>query len=186
VLAQWKKAKVNVDYHIEVERHYYSVPYWFARHEVNVKINEQFIEIFYDHQRIAAHPRAQTTYRHTTVAEHMPPEHWGYKHQSKERFLAWARQVGPQTQAQVETIFEQKKHEEQAFRTIKGIQRLATDYGSNRLEAACKRANLFNMTGFKRLKAILKSHLDAVPVTAEVPVPPSIDYDNVCGQSYYH
>jgi len=186
VLAQWKKAKVNVDYHIEVERHYYSVPYWFARHEVNVKISEQFIEVFYDHQRIAAHPRSQTTYRHTTVAEHMPPEHWGYKHQSKERFLAWARQVGPQTQAQVETIFEQKKHEEQAFRTIKGIQRLATDYGSERLEAACKRANLFNMTGFKRLKAILTSHLDAVPVTTEAPVPPSIDHDNVRGQTYYH
>ena len=185
VFASWKKAKVNVDYHIEVERHYYSVPYWFARHQVSVKVSEQFIEVFYDHQRIAAHPRAQSPYRHTTVDDHMPPEHWAYKHQSKERFLAWARQVGPQTTAQVEAIFEHKAHEEQAFRTIKGIQRLATHYGYDRLEATCRRANLFKMTGLRRLKAILKAHLDEGPHLDETPVTPVIVHDNVRGQSYY-
>jgi len=185
VLARWKQAKVNLDYHIEVERHYYSVPYWFVRHQVSVKISEQLIEIFYDHKRIAAHLRGQASYQHSTLAEHMPPQHWAYKQQSKERFLAWAQRIGPQTQAQVEAIFEQKVHEEQAFRTLKGIQRLATEYGCERLEAACKRANLFNMTGFRRLKAILKSHLDAVPVAAETPVATPIDHDNVRGQTYY-
>ncbi|MEB3211433.1 MAG: IS21 family transposase [Leptolyngbyaceae bacterium] len=185
VFANWKKAKVNVDYHIEVERHYYSVPYWFARQEVSVKVSEQFIEVFYDHQRIAAHPRAQSPYRHTTVDDHMPPEHWAYKHQSKERFLAWAHQVGPHTTAQVEAIFDIKAHEEQAFRTIKGIQRLATHCGYDRLEAACQRANLFNMTGLRRLKAILNAHLDEVPPPLEAPATSVIVHDNVRGQSYY-
>jgi len=185
VLARWKQAKVNLDYHIEVERHYYSVPYWFVRHEVGVKISEQFIEIFYDHKRIAAHPRGQASYHYTTLAEHMPPHHWAYKQPSRERFLAWAQRIGSQTQAQVEAIFGQKAHEEQAFRTLKGIQRLATEYGCQRLEAACKRANLFNMIGFRCLKAILKSHLDAVPVAAETPVATPIDHDNVRGQTDY-
>ena len=169
VFAHWKKARVNVDYHIEVDHHYYSVPFWFARREVNVKISEQFVEVFYDHQRIAAHPRSQASYRHSTLPDHMPPEHWAYKHQSKERFLAWAQQIGPQTTAQVEAIFEAKAHEEQAFRSIKGVQRLATQYGCARLEAACKRANVFQMTGLRRLKAILKSHLEDLPIAVETP-----------------
>jgi len=106
--------------------------------------SEQCIEIFYDHKHIAAHPQGQASYHYTTLAEYMPPQHWAYKQPSRERFLAWAKRIGSQTQAQVEAIFGQKAHEEQAFRTLKGIQRLATEYGCQRLEAACKRANLFN------------------------------------------
>lgn len=88
VFATWKTAKVSLDYHIEVEKHYYSLPYWFVRREVNVKISEQLIEVFYDHQRIAVHPKSGACYRHSTLPDHMPPEHWAYKHQSKERLEA--------------------------------------------------------------------------------------------------
>ena len=185
VFAHWKTAKVNMDYHIEVDRHYYSVPYWFVKHRVNVKISEQFIEVFYDHQRIAAHPRAQSAYRHTTLPDHMPPEHWAYKHQSKDRFLAWAHRMGPETHAQVNAIFERKAHEEQAFRTIKGIQNLATHYGCERLEDACRRANSFDMVGLRRLKAILTSRLDAVPIPTEPPPSSVTQHDNLRGQTYY-
>ena len=94
VLATWKTARVNLDYHIEVAKHYYSVPYWFVRREVTVKVSEQFVEVFYDHRRIAAHPRSNRCYQHSTLSDHMPPEHWAYKRQSKERFLAWAQQIG--------------------------------------------------------------------------------------------
>ena len=186
VFATWKTARVNVDYHIEVARHYYSVPYWFVRREVNVKISEQFVEIFYDHGRIAAHPRSSAQYRHTTLPDHMPPEHWAYKHQSKERFLAWAEHIGPQTKQQVAAIFDKRAHEEQAFRSIKGLQRLATKHGPQRLEFACRRANAFGMTGLRRLKAILKSHLDEVPVVADETDPVVIHHDNLRGQNYYH
>ena len=185
VLAVWKRAKVNVDYHIEVDRHYYSVPYWFVKRQVEVKISEQFVEVFFDHKRIAAHPKAQSAYRHTTLPDHMPPEHWAYKHQSKARFLAWAKRVGPQTLAQVSAIFESKAHEEQAFRTIKGVQRLATLHGCERLEDACHRANTFKMVGLKRLKAILAHHLDAVPVEADPQPEPLVHHDNLRGQAYY-
>lgn len=186
IFAHWKSAKVNLDYHVEVERHYYSVPYWYAHREVSVKISEQLIEIFYDHQRLAAHPRSRLPYRHTTLAEHMPPEHWAYKNQSKEKFLAWAEQIGEQTHAQVAAIFERKAHEEQAFRTIKGIQRLSTHYGAVRLEAACRRANTYGLVGLRRLKAILQSHHDLVPLPAPtVPLTP-IEHDNLRGPAYYH
>ena len=185
VFATWKTARVNLDYHLEIDKHYYSVPYWFVRREVNVKISEQFVEVFYDHQRIAAHPRSAACYRHSTLPDHMPPEHWAYKQQSKERFIAWAEQIGPYTKAQVIAIFEKKAHEEQAFRSIKGIQRLATQYGAVRLEFSCRRAEAFGMTGLKRLKAILKSHLDEVPLETEISPSPATNHDNLRGQNYY-
>jgi transposase len=184
VFARWQQAKVSPDYHIQVEHHYYSVPYQFVRRQVSIKITESLVEVFYEHQRIAAHPRSRAPYRHTTLAEHMPPEHWAYKSQSKAKFLAWAEQIGPQTRTQAEAIFESKAHEEQAFRTLKGVQRLASRYGAERLEAACARANTFDMVGLQRLKAILETHLDessAQPETIAMP----IDHDNVRGQTYY-
>ncbi|MEL7314851.1 MAG: IS21 family transposase, partial [Cyanobacteria bacterium J06559_3] len=172
VLARWKQAKVNLDYHIEVEKHYYSVPHWYVRRQVQVKITELTIEVFCEHQRIALHPRSAVPYRHSTLDDHMPPEHLAYKSQSKEKFLAWAARIGPQTQTQVETIFESKPHQEQSFRTLKGVQSLATRYGAKRLEAACKRANVLGMSGYKRLKAILKHHRDKTPVLIEAPSSP--------------
>ena len=185
VLATWKTAKVNLDYHIEVAKHYYSVPYWFVGRTVEVKVTEQFVEVFFDHRRIAAHPRSAGCYRHSTLPDHMPPEHWAYKRQSKERFLAWAEQIGTHTHQQVSAIFDKRAHEEQAFRSIKGLQRLATTYGPNRLEQACRRANTFGMTGLRRLKAILKSHLDEVPISVDTSETAVVNHDNLRGQHYY-
>lgn len=185
VLATWKSAKVNLDYHIEVAKHYYSVPYWFVGRTVEVKVSEQFVEVFSDHRRVAAHPRSSACYRHSTLPDHMPPEHWAYKSQSKERFLAWAEQLGPATKKQVSAIFDKRAHEEQAFRSIKGVQRLAATYGPERLELACQRANTFGMTGLRRLKAILKSHLDEVPVAIDDSETAVVNHDNLRGQQYY-
>lgn len=186
VLASWKTAKVNLDYHIEVTKHYYSVPYWVVGRTVEVKVSEQFVEVFFDHRRIAAHPRSSACYRHSTLPDHMPPEHWAYKRQSKERFLSWAEQIGPQTKKQVSAIFDKRAHEEQAFRSIRGLQRLATTYGAQRLELACRRANTFGMTGLRRLKAILESHLDEVPLVLDDSEAAVVNHDNLRGQQYYN
>ncbi|QZZ23054.1 hypothetical protein J5X98_12345 [Leptothermofonsia sichuanensis E412] len=111
------------------------------------------MEIFHEHQRMACHQRSRVRYRHTTLPPHMPPEHWAYKAQSKEAFLSWAERIGPQTQVQVHAIFESKEHEEQAFRTLKGVQRLVQQYGQDRLEAACHTANVLGMVGLQRLRS---------------------------------
>lgn len=185
VFAQSKQAKVNLDYHIEVERHYYSVPYWFVQQEVRVKVSEQMVEIFHDGKRIAAHERCRLPHRHTTLPDHMPPEHWAYKRQSKERFIAWAQQVGVQTTRQVEAMFERKDHEEQAFRTVRGLQSLATQYGTARLEAACHRANLFDIASLRRIRSMLQTQMDKEPLPSETPVVPVVEHANVRGSHYY-
>jgi len=186
VLGQWKSAKVNLDYHIEVAGHYYSVPYPLVRCTVEVKVSEQLVEIFHEHQRIACHPRSRVRYRHTTLPSHMPPEHWAYKVQSKEGFLNWAQQVGVQTKVQVQAIFATKEHQEQAFRTLKGVQSLAREYGKDRLEAACHRANILGLVGLKRLRSLLDKCLDQAPLPLPAPAPPAIEHANLRGAQYYY
>lgn len=186
VVGQWKRAKVNLDYHIEVEGHYYSVPYRFVHSPVEVKVSEHLVEIFHEHHRIAAHQRSRLRYRHTTLPAHMPPAHWAYKAQSKAGFLAWAERIGTQTTAQVQAIFETKAHEEQAFRTLKGLQRLAGQYGNDRLEAACHTANVLGMVGLKRLRSLLEHRLEQTPVCAQTPSTDPVDHANLRGAQYYH
>lgn len=152
---------------------------------MSVKISESRVEVFYDHQRIAVHPKASIPYRHSTLVAHMPPNHWAYKAQSKASFLAWATQIGPHAHRQVEAIFALKDHEEPAFRTLKGVQALATRYGSTRLKAACRHANTFALVGLNRLKAILKANLDSTPPPVEDNATPSAPHDHVRGQTYY-
>lgn len=186
VFATWKQVKVNLDYHVEVERHYYSVPYHFVRQTVMVKTTEALIEIFQDAQRIAIHERSRVRHRHTTQAEHMPPEHWAYKTQSKEKFLKWACEIGPHTQAQVQAIFEKREYEEQAFRSIRGLQYLNVTCGSERLEAACQKANCFGLVGQRRIRSILKAKLESVALPDETPHVIPLTHENVRGQVYFN
>ena len=185
--SEWKEAKVSLDYHLEVKKHYYSVPYWFVQRQVQVKTSEHQLEVFYEGQRIACHEYSRVPYRHTTLPEHMPPEHWAYKQQSKQTFLAWANHIGPQTVEQVDAIFAIKAHEEQAFRTLKGIQRIAQKYGSGRLEAACKYANHFDLVGLRHLRSVLERNLEQSVLSAleTQDRPATVAHDNLRGSSYY-
>nr|RNJ64547.1 MAG: hypothetical protein EDM05_35975 [Leptolyngbya sp. IPPAS B-1204] len=148
-------------------------------------MSEQMVEIFHDGKRIAAHERCRLPHRHTTLPDHMPPEHWAYKRQSKERFLAWAQQVGVQTTRQVESMFERKDHEEQAFRTVRGLQSLATQYGTARLEAACHRANVFGIVSLRRIRSMLQTQMDKEPLPDNAPDVAVVEHANVRGAQYY-
>ena len=165
--ATWKHARVNIDYHLEVEKHYYSVPYYLVRKDVEVRITEKLIEIFFEGKRVASHMRSRIPYQHTTLFEHMPPEHQAVRSWTKERFIAWGKGVGPQTSSFVETLFAKKSHPEQAFRAILGLQRLATKYGSARLENACKRGNHYNLSTMRSIRSILETARDKVPLDTE-------------------
>lgn len=186
VMASWKQAKIHLDYHLEVDRHYYSVPHWLVGRQVSVKLGQHLVEVFYENQRVAAHERSSAPFQHSTLPEHMPPEHWAYKSLSKDKFLDWAARMGPQTVAQVEAIFDQKAHEEQAFRALMGVKRLANQYGARRLEAACKRANAFAMVGLRRIRSILETQLEEAPLPSEQPTTVPLEHDNLRGAAYYH
>jgi transposase len=189
-VSQWRKAKVNIDYHVEIEGHYYSVPFRFAKETVEIRLAGATIEVFLAGQRIAAHVRAPSLPRfkgrHTTIADHMPKAHQRYGDWNAQRLIDWAHKTGPSTGRVVEAILEARTHPEQGFRSCLGIMRLGKSFGLQRLEAACKRADALRAYSFKSVQSILQNNLDLEPnVADEPPARALIAHQNVRGAAYY-
>jgi transposase len=186
VYAEWLKATVQLDYHVDVERHHYSVPYQLYKMSLDIRLTAKIVECFHKGQRVASHRRSSEPYRHTTVTEHMPPAHRHYAEWTPERLGRWAKQSGPLTVKAVEAIMESRLHPQQGFRACIGVMRLGKIYGADRLEAACGRALRLGATSYKSINSILKNGLDRQPVSAVSPAPPPIKHANIRGSQYFH
>jgi transposase len=184
--AEWKRARVNIDYHIDVEGHYYSVPYALVKHQLDVRLTEHVIEVFHQGKRVASHARSRLKGRHTTVAAHMPKAHRQYAEWTPKRLIRWAASNGVATARVVETILASRAHPQQGFRSCLGIMRLGKSYGTERLEAACRRALKIGACSYKSIESILKNELDKKPLP-EPPKPssPVPSHDNIRGPQYY-
>lgn len=183
-IAYWKKATVNIDYHIEVEGHYYSVPYQLVKKKLDVRYTDKTVEVLHKGKRIASHIRNNYRGHHTTVKEHMPKRHQKYLEWTPDRFQRWAQKIGPQTATLTETLLHSKAHPQQAYRSILGILRLSKSYGDDRLEEACRRALHFNALSYRSIASILKNNLDKKTPTTKTETPP-VNHDNIRGAKYY-
>ena len=182
--AIWKEAKVHIDYHVEFDKHYYSVPHQLIGEGVFMRATEHTVEIFHKRRRVASHPRSRARGRHTTQVEHMPANHRHYAEWSPERFLKWAQEIGPQTHDLIETALASRRHPQQAYRTCLGILGLAKRFTKERLEAASSRALASGIHSYRGIKNILDTGLDQVPL--EEPPSGSLDpHANIRGSSYY-
>jgi transposase len=185
--AEWLKATVNIDYHIEVGHHYYSVPFRLLRERLDVRLTATTVEAFYKGERVAAHARSYMRGQHTTVREHMPPEHRFYAEWSPSRLIQWAGKTGAATAEVVERLLASRTYPEQAYRGCLGIMRLSRQYDPARVEAAARRALRFNTCSYRSMRSILASGLDsqAEPETGKQPVllPP---HDNIRGREFYN
>jgi len=184
--AEWKKATVHIDYHVEVEQHYYSVPYRFVRQRVEVRLTAHCVECFHKGQRISSHRRSFLKGQHTTVTAHMPPTHQAFAEWTPERLVLWAEQSGPATTQLVATILATRIHPLQGFRSCLGIMRLGKTYGAERLDAACSRALALQAHSYKSVASILRHGLDQLPLTPERVSPPAIPHPTIRGPHYYH
>ena len=183
--AEWKRATVGIDDHVEVDRHYYSVPYRSARQPVEARFTASTVELFSHGERLASHRRSRIPGGHTTVAAHLAPAHQIVAGWNAQRFLDWAAQIGPQIQTVIERVLQARTHPQQGYRTALGILRLAKAYGNDRLEAACQRAARLQTLTYRRLASILKHGLDRQTSTpAQGPLP--LDHANVRGPDYFH
>lgn len=183
--ALWKKARVHIDYHVEFDKHYYSVPHTLAGKEVEVRATEKTVEIFHRRQRQASHARVQSPGRYSTQREHMPPAHQYVDGWSPERFLRWAEETGPQTVELIATVLDGRRHPQQAYRTCLGILGLAKRYGNSRLEGACRRALAAGIHSYKGLHNILKNKLDQLE-RDQPPATPLPAHGNIRGKGYYN
>lgn len=183
--AEWKKARVPPDYHVEIDRHYYSVPYQYVHEPVDARFSETTVEIFRKGQRIAAHGRSYLPGRHTTRPEHRPKQHQDLEWTAS-RMTEKGREIGPSTVAVLEQIMEARKHPELGYRSCLGCLRLAKRYSNERLEAACRRALALNACSYKSLQSILAKSLDRQPLEPrEVPAAHLERHANVRGSDYY-
>ncbi len=184
--AEWLKARVNIDYHIEADEHYYSVPYQLVRQVLDVRISARVVECLYQGKRVASHPRMHSKWHHTTVDEHMPKAHQQYVQWTPQRLVRWAQQTGVATARVVEAIMASRPHPQQGFRSCLGILRLGKTYGNARLESACQRALVLGALSYRSIESILKRGLDRTPLPESAPATETIDHPNIRGPEYYH
>jgi len=185
--AEWKKAKPHIDYHVEAKGFYYSAPYQLAKKEMEVRITQNTIEIFYKGKRVASHQRSyDPSKRYVTVREHMPKSHQKYADWTPQRIILWASKTGAATAQTVKTVMKNRFHPQQGFRSCMGIMSLGKEYSQERLEAACSRALAIGSPSYKSIQAILKKGLDRLPPQKEVQQQTSfINHSNIRGPGYY-
>jgi transposase len=186
VFAEWRICRVSIDYHVEVEAHYYSVPHRFVRAEVEVRFTARTVEIFHKGERIAAHQRMSGNHKHTTVPEHMASSHRRYAGWTIERIRKDAAMIGPATAALCELILDERAHPEQGFRACLGIIRLARSYGHERLDAAATRAIDIGARTYGSVKSILANNLDRRPSPKRPADDTPILHPNIRGPRYYN
>ena len=184
---EWKRCTVHIDYHVEVEGHFYSVP-----HELRIddkhpeaRITAATVEVYSRGKRVAAHARSYRRGRFTTVTEHMPKSHRAHLEWTPRRMIAWANKVGPNTTGLVTVILEERPHPEQGYRSCLGIMRLAKKYGDERLEAACGKSLAVGARSYRHVEGVLKNGLDRVDRDQPESRAP-VDHENIRGGDYYH
>ncbi len=186
VVARFKRARVNIDYHVELDGHYYSVPHRLVRAEVELRVTGTTVEILAGNQRVAVHAYSSRRGAHTTAAEHMPASHRAHREWTPQRLIKWGERIGAATAAVVRWQMEHRPHPEQGYRACLGLQRLARQFGDARLEAACARAMSIRSPTYRSVHSILAAGLDrqqapGAPAQTTLPL-----HENVRGPDYYH
>ena len=185
VYALWKECTVAFDYHVDVDRHYYSVPHALVGHSVWARFTASTVEVFFRSARVTSHVRSYQRGSHTTLPEHMPKSHRAHAEWSPKRLIHWGESIGVNTAAIVEHLLRSKPHPEQGYRACLGLLALAREYGEPRLETASLLAMRLGSPTRKSVKSILESGRDLQPqsdsLAFELPA-----HGNVRGPGYYH
>jgi transposase len=197
--AAWKKVRLNIDYHVEYEGHYYSAPFALARQELWVRATNWSIEIFHKGKRVASHARSRRSNGMTTTPEHMPSSHRAHAEWTPSRVIQWAHTVGPETARVVEHLIASKIHPEQGFRSAMGILGLAKLHGADRVEKAARKVLLIGAPGYQVMKIMLKNRMEEAAQLIAPPAAPSknneemvarqtdlLAAENIRGKTYYH
>ncbi len=190
VYGEWSWARVNIDYHVEVDGHYYSVHYSLVHQKLEARATATSVEVYVNGQRHTSHARSYQRGRHTTKPEHMPKAHQKQLEWTPSRIITWAGTVGPQTAALASAIIEERAHQEQGYRSCLGILRLGKRYGNERLEAACARAFAVGARSYRHVDSILNKGLDRLPLPATTEATtetrPPVEHENIRGRDYYN
>jgi len=182
----WETHRVNIDYHVAFDHHWYSVPYQFTQQQVEVRATAATVEIFHRSVRVASHARSHLVDHATTLTEHRPKAHQRHLEWTPSRLVDWAKTMGPATADLFERIIAVKRHPEQGYRSCLGILRLGKQYSSQRLEAAARRAIALNACSYPSVKSILQRNLDSQSIEPAAQPKPPLDHPNIRGAEYFN
>lgn len=184
--AEWKKARANIDYHIQVDHNYYSVPYQLVHVELDVRLTGGTVEVFHGGKRVASHARVYGKGQYVTDLQHRPAAHRRHLEWSPSRLIRWAESIGPHTAQLVQAVLDARPHPEQGYRSCLGILRLGKRFTPERLEAAAKRAVTVGAASYRSVQSILQQGLDRLPLPSDQDSPPALPaHANVRGPEYY-
>ena len=186
VISRWKTARVNIDYHVEFEGHYYSVPHRLVGAKLDVRVTGNLLECFASNQRVAGHAVSAVRGGFTTTPEHMPASHRAHLQWTPAKLISWGQRIGVSTAAVVTWQLEHRPHPEHGYRACLGLLALVRRYSAERLEAACTRAMAIRAPNLRSVTNILKCGLDRQPSLFPATSSPAIEHDNVRGPDYYH
>ena len=181
----WATARVNIDYHVAIDNHFYSVPYRLVHEPVEVRLSASTVEVFHKGVRVASHARSRAANKASTLDEHRPKSHQRYLQWTPSRLVEWGRKIGPLTAELLERILASKPHPEQGFRSCLGVIRLGDEYGHQRLEAVAQRALRHRTYSYKNVESMLKCNLDTLPEAEAQPPRPPLDHPNIRGPKYF-
>lgn len=184
-LATWKPCRVNIDYHVEIDHNWYSVPYQLVHVRVEARVTATTIEVFLRGQRVASHARLTGRGRYSTDVAHMPRSHRAHAEWTPSRLIAWAEQTGLATGRLVAGILERRPHPEQGYRACLGLMRLGRHHGLHRLDAACARAERLRSYCYRTVEHILKNQQERLPLDEPAPARPALPHENLRGATYY-
>src|SRR5579864_9089790 len=184
-LGQWRKLKVELDYHVPAEGHFYSVPYQLAGQQVDIRLTASTVEIFHRGLRVASHARSFVADCASTIAEHRPKAHRQYLEWTPSRLLSWADAAGPNTAQLFRQILATKPHPEMGYRSCLGLVHLGGKHTTERLEAAAARALHFGAYSLHSIQSILDHHLENQPLPVADTPPAAILHDNIRGAAYF-
>ena len=165
--AEWKQVKVNIDYHVSFDDHYYSVPYALTGETLWCRAAHRTVELLHKSKRVASHARSFVKYAYTTTPEHRPASHRAHLEWTPSRLIQWGRTIGLNTAALVEHVIRSKPHPEQGYRSALGVLRLADKHGKERLERACDKAFRIGSPSYRTVKTMLQQRMESVPVRGE-------------------
>lgn len=186
VLADWKDAKVDIDYHVSYDERPYSVHHTLVGAAVEVRATTMTVEILHGGERVALHRRCYGPKgTPTTLEEHRPKSHRDYGAWPPSRIVAWAGTIGPSAAAVADRILTDRPHPEQGYRSCRALIRTAAQYGHARTEAACARALAIGNPTRKSVEAILKRGLDGVPLAEEPANTNTAAHENIRGGDYF-
>ena len=183
--AQWRQVRLNIDYHVQFEDHYYSAPHALVKETLWLRATYGTVELYHKGRRVASHPRSFVKYAYSTTPEHRPASHRAMLEWTPSRLIEWGRSIGPATGALIEYVITHKPHPEQGYRSALGILRLLKTFGGERLERAAAKAFAINSPSYKTVKTMLKQRMEEAPVRTGV-AHPALGRANVRGRDYYH